>query len=161
MKNRKREMLYIAYGSNLNLEQMKRRCPTAAAVGRSVLEGWRLVFRGGAHGAVATIEREAGSSVPIGLWSLGSGDEAALDIYEGWPRLYRKEMLEVEHQGRKMHAMVYIMNDDDRHPYGLPSFTYYDTIREGYRMFGFDRNILDLAVKQSGKRKGGTKWTKE
>ena len=32
MKNSKSK-LYIAYGSNLNLEQMKRRCPTAEVVG--------------------------------------------------------------------------------------------------------------------------------
>ena len=50
-----KERLYIAYGSNLNLEQMKHRCPTAEVVGKSTLHGWRLRFRGGAHSAVATI----------------------------------------------------------------------------------------------------------
>ena len=28
-----KDRLYIAYGSNLNLEQMKHRCPTAEVVG--------------------------------------------------------------------------------------------------------------------------------
>ena len=34
--------LYIAYGSNLNLEQMKHRCPTAEVVGVAELRNWRL-----------------------------------------------------------------------------------------------------------------------
>ena len=39
------DRLYIAYGSNLNLEQMKRRCPTAEVVGTAELRNWRLWFR--------------------------------------------------------------------------------------------------------------------
>ena len=50
-----KERLYIAYGSNLNLEQMKHRCPTAEVVGTSVLRGWQLRFRGGAYSTVATM----------------------------------------------------------------------------------------------------------
>ena len=48
--------LYIAYGSNLNLPQMAKRCPTAKVVGTSEIKDYALVFRGGGHGAVATIE---------------------------------------------------------------------------------------------------------
>ena len=48
----KKERLYIAYGSNLNLEQMAHRCPTAQAVGTATLKNWRLMFY-----SVATIER--------------------------------------------------------------------------------------------------------
>ena len=36
---------YIAYGSNLNLQQMKHRCPTAEVVGTAVLRNWKLWFR--------------------------------------------------------------------------------------------------------------------
>ena len=48
-----KERLYIAYGSNLNLEQMRCRCPTAEVVDKATLDGWRLRFRGGAHNAVS------------------------------------------------------------------------------------------------------------
>ena len=37
--------LYVAYGSNLNLEQMARRCPTAKVVGIGVLKDYQLTFR--------------------------------------------------------------------------------------------------------------------
>ena len=81
-----KERFYLAYGSNLNLEQMQRRCPTAKVVGTAKLRNWRLWFRGGTHSAVATIEREDGYTVPVLVWQLQPNDEAALDRYEGYVR---------------------------------------------------------------------------
>ena len=83
MKNR----LYIAYGSNLNLEQMKRRCPTAEVMGKTILRGWSLWFRGSRHSAVATIERKRGGKVPVLVWKIQPRDEASLDRYEGVPHM--------------------------------------------------------------------------
>ena len=37
---------YFAYGSNMNLEQMKYRCPAAEVVENVRLEDYRLAFRG-------------------------------------------------------------------------------------------------------------------
>lgn len=36
--------LYIAYGSNLNLGQMKYRCPTAKLYGTGVIENYEYMF---------------------------------------------------------------------------------------------------------------------
>ena len=83
--------LYLAYGSNLNLEQMANRCPTAKVVGASQINDHRLLFRGAHAGAVATIEPFEGGNVPVLVWEITPTDEAALDRYEGWPFLYRKE----------------------------------------------------------------------
>ncbi len=77
--------LYIAYGSNLNLSQMKHRCPTARVIGTSELKDYELVFRGSGHNAVATVEPCKGSTVPVLLWSIKPDDEKALDRYEGYP----------------------------------------------------------------------------
>lgn len=41
---------YFAYGSNLDKRAMRFRCVSACPVGRGVLEGYKLVFRGGAYG---------------------------------------------------------------------------------------------------------------
>lgn len=151
MKSNK-ERLYIAYGSNLNLEQMKHRCPTAEVVGKSTLSGWRLRFRGGAHSAVATIEQVKDCSVPVLVWRILPRDELALDRYEGFPFLYRKEMLRLTVDGKKVSTMVYIMNEAG-HPYGVPSVGYYDTIFQGYQSAGFDTEILRQAAEDS---KGGS-----
>lgn len=147
--------LYIAYGSNLNLEQMAYRCPTAEVVGTAVLRDWRLWFRGGNGGAVATVEREKGWKVPVLIWKIQPQDEQALDRYEGFPFLYRKETLRLTVNGKRVRAMVYIMNEKGR-PYGTPSAGYLDTIRKGYESAGFDSNILAHAVKDSEVQE----WTK-
>ena len=59
-------MIYLAYGSNLHIGQMQRRCPTAEVLGTSTLHGYRLVFNG-----VATIEPDPDRSVPVLLWQQG------------------------------------------------------------------------------------------
>ena len=38
--------IYYAYGSNLNLRQMARRCPTAKLLGTGVIPDYELLFRG-------------------------------------------------------------------------------------------------------------------
>jgi cation transport regulator ChaC len=81
------------------------------------------------------------------LWTLKDNDLRSLDHYEGYPTLYRKEILEVELKGRTVPAMVYIMNDG--HPLGSPSDYYLNTIMEGYQGAGFDTEILEDAVEKS------------
>ena len=61
---------YIAYGSNLNVAQMRRRCPAARIVGTAVLYGWRLLFKGSKTGAYLTIEQQEGFSVPVAVWEV-------------------------------------------------------------------------------------------
>ena len=91
--------------------------------------------------------------MPVLLWKLKPQDERALDVYEGWPSFYRKEIHEIELGGKTVPAMVYVMNDG--HDYGEPSSYYYNTIREGYEsaiqsgMTEFDLNYLDDAVGRS------------
>ena len=45
-----KDRYYFAYGSNMNLEQMKYRCPAAEVVENVRLENYRLAFRGRAPG---------------------------------------------------------------------------------------------------------------
>lgn len=143
-----KDRLYIAYGSNLNLAQMKHRCPTAEVIGAAELQNWRLWFRGDHHSAVATIEREQGFQVPVLIWRIQPQDELSLDRYEGFPFLYRKETLRLTVNGRWVYAMVYIMNEAGN-SYGAPSMGYLSTIREGYESAGFDTGILYDAVNRS------------
>ncbi len=140
MKNK----LYIAYGSNLNLPQMAQRCPLAKVAGASEIKDYALVFRGGRHGAVATIEPCEGSSVPVLLWNITPRDEQALDVYEGYPSFYEKQSMELPLDDRTVSAMVYVMTPG--HRLGYPSDYYYNTIREGYKTAGFDTSVLEHAV---------------
>ena len=132
---------YIAYGSNLSLQQMKYRCPTAKVVGTSTLKDWRLLFNG-----PASIERNEGYEVPVLIWDIQPEDEKSLDRYEGYPNYYRKAMLDVEVNGEKIEAMVYIMNHNGE---SEPGITYYNVLLEGYERFGFDKAILEKALEES------------
>ena len=113
----------------------------------NTLKNYRLMFRGGSHTA-ATVERSQGDEVPVLIWRLQPKDEKALDVYEGWPHLYRKETLRVTVNGKRLYAMIYIMNED-RHPYGAPSPQYFCTILTGYRSAGFDPQVLRQAAIRS------------
>ncbi len=92
--------LYVAYGSNLNKQQMKGRCPEAKFVGTGLLQNYELQFKGSPYGAHATIAPKKGSSVPVGLWMIQSRDEKRLDMYEGYRktgyRYYDKEQIQVK-----------------------------------------------------------------
>lgn len=136
--------IYLAYGSNLNLEQMEWRCPYATVVGPVEVPGYRLLFRGHNESAVATIEPDEDSSVPALLWEITPRCEEALDRYEGWPRLYRKELITIPLGEKETDAMVYIMNEGPS--LGLPGKSYLGSILAGYEAAGFDRTVLEEAI---------------
>lgn len=144
------EMLYIAYGSNLNLSQMKQRCPTARVIGTSEIKDYELVFRGSRYNAVATIEPCEGSRVPVLRWCIQPEDEKSLDRYEGYPHLYAKENMETMLNDRKVSAMVYVMMPG--HELGIPSKYYKTSIKEGYMDAGFDTDILYNAIDKTIER---------
>jgi len=60
------QVLYFAYGSNLDDEQMRSRCASAQPVARAVLPNYALAFGGFSHrwdGAVASVVRARGARV--------------------------------------------------------------------------------------------------
>lgn len=146
--------LNIAYGSNLNLDQMAHRCPTAKIYGKGMLEGYRLLFKGATENAYLTIEPHNGGKVPVLIWELQPEDEKALDFYEGYPNFYYKEDLKVKLEGgEEATAMVYIMTDKikSRIHLNLPSRRYLDIVKEGYRAAGFDTAFIEAALTISEK----------
>ena len=138
--------IYLAYGSNMNLEQMKYRCPNAVLLGTAVIENWRLMFRRKRR-PVATIEKETGCSVPVVLWEITEECEDSLDVYEGFPILYTKVDVPVEFNGKLISAMAYVMTPG--HELGRPHDDYYNTILQGYRDNYIDPASLDEAVRWS------------
>lgn len=147
------EKYYIAYGSNMDEGQMVYRCPTAQLLGRTELEDYRLLFKGSKTGAYATIEPEEGSRVPVLVWTIEKEDEKRLDRYEGYPVFYYKKDLEIDLAGKRVAALVYIM--DESRDYGKPSERYYGVLERAYRKYGFPMEILTEAYKISGKNGRG------
>lgn len=134
--------IYLAYGSNLNHVQMAERCPKAIYLGNTILKGWRLIFK-----SVATIEKQTGKTVPVGLFEISDQCEKALDAYEEYPKLYDKYKIDVKLHGTLVTAMTYIMAAN----YGIspPSAKYFDVISEGYKNCSLDLNFLFEAKKYS------------
>lgn len=123
---------YIAYGSNLNVNQMLRRCPDAVKIGASVIEDYKLVFRRG----FLTIEPSEGLRVPVGIWAISEMDEELLDVYEGFPRFYVKQFFRLSVNGKTVRAMAYVMTPG--HQVSPPSRRYFDVCAEGYVDFGLE-----------------------
>ena len=146
-----KQRLYVAYGSNLNFEQMVRRCPTAKLVGTGVIENCELQFKGYQTNAYATIAPKMGGKVPVAVWDIQPQDEKRLDVYEGYPRHYYKKGVRVQMKnGDKLNAMVYIMNQ--KMQFGMPSAQYFCTVYQGYQDCGLDTHVLSDAVQKSAMR---------
>lgn len=137
---------YIAYGSNLNVRQMRARCPNATILGTALLDGWELMFRGSKTGSYLTIEEHEGGRVPVVVWEVTASDETALDRYEGYPVFYQKREFKLRCKGirtgrrKTVTAFAYVMSEGRQ--ISIPSDAYMHTCLEGYDTFRFDKNIL-------------------
>ena len=160
------EVYCIAYGSNLNEERMKKRCPKAEVFGTSMIYGYRLLFKQSMTGAYATIEQDANCCVPVLVYKMTADDEQRLDRFEGYPKYYYKRdfLLPVWGlNGRKKKlrriCIAYIM-----HEYRLlsePGEEYFDLLDSGYERWGFDKGCLVKAMEDSIGKEAATQWLAE
>ena len=138
-------MLYAAYGSNMNLEQMKFRCPNSYVVGRGMINNYKLKFS--YH---ADIVPSKDDCVPVVLWEVPQIDFYVLDCYEGVSGGYYKRVnLPVETSRGKKEAIVYVMCG--YHDYEMPSDSYYNIIKEGYEDNQISRRYLYGAIIECAK----------
>ena len=140
-----RRVLYFAYGSNLHVEQMMRRCPSAKKVGRASLPGWALVFRG-----PADITRSPMAMTHGAVWSITLRDIEALDRYEGHPFMYRRINVDVRVNGKDdARVFTYTMTRQRSREQMLPSGSYFRTVAQGYKAWGLNRKALWAAAHQA------------
>ena len=135
--------IYLAYGSNMSVEQMTHRCPEAKLLEVTMLPGFRLAFTGAPNRSYATIQKDDTRQVPVLLWEISQTDEASLDRYEDYPNFYEKAEIELNGQTVMYYYMV------EQYGLGLPSDEYYNIIAAAYDKFDFDKTILETALKES------------
>ncbi|MGB9304396.1 MAG: poly-gamma-glutamate hydrolase family protein [Mycobacterium sp.] len=129
---------YFAYGSNVCVRQMTRRCPDAGDPRPAVLgdHDWLINERG-----VATIEPLAGGQVHGVLWQVSDDDLDILDSAEGVPVRYRRDRLTVHTDGGPSPAWVYI---DHRVTPGPPRPGYLPRIIDGAIHHGLPQRWIDF-----------------
>ena len=138
---------YFAYGSNLCVAQMARRCPDAADPRPATLadHDWLINERG-----VATVEPFDGSQVHGVVWRVSDHDLATLDSAEGVPVRYRRDRLTVHTKDGPAQAWVYI---DHRIEPGAPRPGYLERIIDGAAHHGLPQRWLEFL-----KRWDPTNW---
>jgi phage replication-related protein YjqB (UPF0714/DUF867 family) len=116
---------YFAYGSNLDVTQMTRRCPDASDPRPAALadHDWLINERG-----VATVEPLDGARVHGVLWQVSDHDLTVLDSAEGVPVRYRRDRMTVETDDGPAEAWVYV---DPRVEPGAPRPGYLERIVAG------------------------------
>ena len=156
----RKPVLYFAYGSNLDHEQMCSRCPESRVVGLASLPDHRLTFPlysdhwgGGAAG----VSHAHGSTVWGVLYELSDSDLAALDRYEGWRgpgdhhNLYDRDMVTVEltrpddgSVPRRVRAYTYLARTLNPTP---PSRRYLDAVLKGARHHRLPPEYIETLAK--------------
>ena len=131
-------MLYFAYGSNLNHNQMKNiRCSGSKYLKSFLLKDYKLIF---CHPnklnkfGYGNIVKKKGSKVAGAIWYITKEHEKILDTYEQFPNIYKKKYFYLE--GKKI--MFYIMKE-----YFIkePPKSYIDVINDGYKDCNIDLRI--------------------
>ena len=132
-------MLYFAYGSNMDLAQMERRCPGARLVGAAALSDYRFGFTTHCDawvGGVADIVPAAGEAVHGLLFEVTEAHLAELDRYEQVPEMYRRVRVSID--GRE----VWVYEVVEKQRFVEPSRRYRDVIVGAARRHGLPEDYV-------------------
>ena len=140
------DMLYFAYGSNMDADQMRERCSQARFVSRGCLPRWSFIINSRGYANVVPSEVETVHGV---LWEVDAGDLLKLDVYEGTALGFyeRRTFAELVGDNRRVEAEIYVSGDKSP---GIPTPTYIGTVLKGAGCFGLPTPYLrDLALSWS------------
>lgn len=145
-------MYYIAYGSNINLEQMAYRCPYSKIIGKGYLNRWKLVFN--THADIIYTDNKS-DKVPVLIWEIDNRDWKNLDKYEGYPKYYVKQNIKTHFEdGRTEKCIAYVMAKN-RKGFSAPYEDYFLKIAYGYKdnkmNLDYLYNALDYTFKMEDK----------
>jgi len=130
----KMQHLYFAYGSNMNIEQMNQRCPTAKKYANGIIQGWKMIIN---SKGVATIIRQNNSVVEGVIWIVFDADIKELDKREGISKnIYKKTYINVKNKHGVDVCIVYIATDQTL---GMPRPGYIELIHTG----AHDNNLYE------------------
>lgn len=149
--------LYFAYGSNLNLADLRRWCldhnsPVVelTEVGIAELPDHKLafsVYSPSRNGGVLDIQESIGRCVVGMLFEVTPEQLSILDRKEGAPTFYqRMKVTVIDLKGNLVEAITYRVNRDNAERYIPPSEAYLEVVKAGYRSFGISNAGLKAAA---------------
>lgn len=157
-------MLYLAYGSNLCIDRMLERCPSAIPVARVILNDYRLVFmENNTKRIVANIVEEKGKNVYAVIYDIDDKEVSNLDRAEGFPYVYKKRYFNMNINDVESTVTAYVMDltfrgiktgQEVKRAYGKPEREYLRYIEDGYDYFVFPDRFIDEALVYSKNKKG-------
>lgn len=142
---------YFAYGSNLSISQMKRRCPKSKLICKGILKGYKLLFNKYSYnwgGSVADVMKSPRDNVWGLIYSLTFADLKKLDIFEGFPKAYNRKLLPVftaDNRVFKEHTWVYYISY--KYKEGRPVQSYLDILKDAAYNFNFPRYYKTMLKK--------------
>lgn len=98
-------MKYFAYGSNMNFEQMRKRCPDSKFLKRVYLEDYRFIYDKGCDWwrTCGNITKSKGGIVWGGLFEISDDDLKNLDEYEQYAKgLYDRKTFKLKDEDEEM-----------------------------------------------------------
>lgn len=149
---------YLAYGSNLNFQEMNKRCPDCKLVGKKNLYGKELAFKGSKVGYLTLEDASILKKTPVGIFEISDKDEDSLDFYEGYPDLYSKEYISFLFKGKIIKGLYYVINSN--FSYQEPTSEYFYDCLKGYIDFGFNQESLYDALEKCSRLKEKSKIKK-
>ncbi len=133
-------MFYFSYGSNMDKNQMlERKCIFHKSY-RAILKDHKLVFNKKSQKipqiTFANIAISKNDIVEGVLYEID--DIKCLDKYEGYPNHYDRKEMELESNGEKIKAWVYIAQDEWLTNFGKPTKEYMHHLLEGREYLSAD-----------------------
>ena len=139
------QIKYFAYGSNLDLAQMKIRCPSSELISKGSLSGYRLTFNrysSGWGGGVADVIQDQDSKVWGLVFKLSNSDLKRLDSYEGCyndqTSLYERWKAVINTPKGQI-SDVWVYTDVEKQKFVQPTIEYLQIIKDAAVRWNFPK----------------------
>jgi len=143
---------YFAYGSNMDMSRLSNRGVNPETRDKGTLKNWKLKFNKKASAgdwSFANIEQSEGDIVEGLVFTIKESDLKLLDKFEGAPRHYRREILEIETDREAIKCITYIAQPEHIVEGLLPTEEYIEFLISGSKLLSpeYQKMISELAKK--------------
>ena len=140
---------YFAYGSNMDMSRLSNRGVNPETRDKGTLKNWKLKFNKKASAgdwSFANIEQSEGDIVEGLVFTIKESDLKLLDKFEGAPRHYRREILEIETEREAIKCISYIAQPEHIMEGLLPVKEYMDFLIKGSVLLSYEYQKMLLEI---------------